>query len=289
MRTVDQLVEFFDASQTHAIAELLREELDVPSPLIGSRGPGFPGPEEPYVPALRRCTPAGREKTGQAFNQILLVEGAGVTDDRLPHPFLVFNILKVLQGVALPQTVPALGAMRHMMTVLQRSLADRNEDLYRQTLYALAINQTDKTEKEFWRSLLTPAMPREYLDIAALGLRKLGWDVGCETLVKVAEAFQGQQDSASIRRIVMLLVDEHPEAHWPKCAYEFVNESKNPELWALVQQYSPGRYTQSLAELPAEPGTALEYLQQNRPQRLPQIEQSQKRRTVPPAAALKAA
>ena len=280
-----ELATFFRDSSPEEIRRDLEDNLDVPSPVVGSRGPTAPGPEERYLRALESCDADVRAKAGDAVNRILLTEA----EKAAARPLLLFNLLGLLRAVGLPGVDAGLAALRYMRDTLSTSLVDRGDDLYRRTLLAIAENQRGDEWKEFWKRLLEePGCP--YGDVAVIGLRNAGWYAGCETLRDVKEAYQKHPHLGDFSLAVMLLVDEHPEANWPGCARIFYDEFHGPDILHLIEEHSRGRYEVPLSEMEAEPGTALSDLQRRiGAEGLARIDRRFKAQVVSPDRALKSA
>lgn len=285
-----ELQRLFSDSSPEEIREYLTANLDVPSPLVGSKGPTDPGPEEPYLRALESCQAEALAKAGDAVNQVLLAEAAeGSAKKAIARPMLVFNLLTLLRGVGLPGVEPGLAALRRMEDVLRSSLTDRDEDLYRHALLAVAENQRGSELKDFWLALLNEGTG-PYAEVAAIGLRNAGWYVGCQTLADVKEAYAKNPALGDFSLAVMLMVDEHPEANWPQCARIFYDEFHHPDILRLIEQHSGGRYEEPLSEMPAECGTALDDLRRRLdPQELDRLDRQLKEPPVSPAEVLRVA
>jgi hypothetical protein len=251
----DQIISLASSKDVLRIAELIRKDLDVWSPLVGSNGPTGPGPEEPYAQAIESDS-GFQDKFGRAVNAVLMGEVATASaEDKFPHPMLVFNLLVLLRNVKLPKARPAIAAMRQMQGILAAALADRGADLYADLLYALAANQENGEEFEFWR-LLLDSPQWSYVGAAVVGLRNCGWEKAVATLPEVKKAVQRHPELPSFRAAVMLLIDENPIANWPQCAARYLKGSEGASILALLQELSPGRYEVSLDDIPAEADTA---------------------------------
>jgi len=251
----DQIIGLARSGTGRAIADLIRKDLDVWSPLVGSNGPTGPGPEEPYAQAIESDSDL-RPKLGTAVNAVLMGEVAAASaEEKFPHPLLVFNLLVLLRNVKLPEAKPALAAMRMMPDLLAAALADRGADLYADLLFALAVNQENGEEFEFWRSLLTSPQGR-YVGAAVVGLRNAGWEKAVMTLPEVKKAVGQHPELPSFRAAVMLLIDENPTANWPHVA-PYLKGPEDKSILDLLQELSPGRYEVSLDDIHAETDTAL--------------------------------
>jgi hypothetical protein len=278
---------FLISGSREEIAARLVQDLDRVSPLMGARGPTDPGPEEPYVLALVECDKPTREKTGLAVNALLLAETAhAASHNALSRPLLVFNLLSLLEGVRLADEMPSLSALRSMRSLLKTAMADRNEDLYRRLLLALAENQKPRIEKDFWSNLLAET-DAEYVDVAVKGLRASGWMVGLETLHEVKDVLDAHPELGDFAMVVMLLINEHPEARWPDCAKAIYGNWQCQETWKLILKYSTGRYEEPLRDVARTPGSALDdiYARQGNAG-LDDIDRQEKQRKVSPSCVL---
>jgi len=238
------------------IADLIRKDLDVWSPLVGSNGPTGPGPEEAYAQAIESDSGL-QEKFGRVVNAVLMGEVATASaEEKFPHPLLVFNLLVLLRNVKLPEARPAIAAMRMMPGILAAALADRGADLYADLLYALAVNQENGEEFEFWRSLLDSPQWR-YVGAAVVGLRNCGWEKAVATLPEVKKAVGQHPELPSFRADVMLLIDENPMANWPQCAVPYLKGSESESILGLIEELAPGRYEVAMDDIPAASGTAV--------------------------------
>ncbi|GEM_PF-1234741 len=253
----NSIISFASSKNFGEIADLIRKDLDVWSPLVGSNGPTGPGPEEPYAQAIESDSGL-QDKFGKAVNTVLMGEvDTASAEEKFPHPMLVFNLLVLLRNVKLPKARPAIAAMRMMPGILAAALAERDADLYADLLYALAVNQENGEEFEFWRSLLGSPQWR-YVGAAVVGLRNCGWEKAVTTLPEVKKAIQQHPELPSFRAAVMLLIDENPMANWPQCAARYLKGSEGASIRALLQELSPGRYEVSLDKIDAVPGTVLD-------------------------------
>lgn len=270
------------------LVERLARDLDVPSPAIGSRGPAEPGPERPYVRALKELTAQQRSGIGAAINKLLLEEAAkGGESGDVPRPFLMFNLLVLLETVPLPRAQPALGALKHMPDPLKAALTDHDEDVYRQALLALAANQGKPGEVDFWKSLLRlPAL--EYVAVAEAGLRNAGWEPACEALPLLKSTYTLHPGVGNFELAVMVLIDSYPNANWPHCASDFIGDPLcRADVMATIREYAGGRFEQPLAEVQREPGTAIDDLaRRSGEDRLREIEGEQRKRCESAALAL---
>lgn len=253
----NQILAVASSKDVRESADLMRKDLDVWSPLVGSNGPTAPGPEEPYAQAIESAAPELRAKLGAVVNAVLMGEVATASaEEKFPHPLLVFNLLVLLRNVKLPEARPAIAAMRMMPGILVAALADRDADLHADLLYALAVNQENGEEFEFWRSLLGSPQWR-YVGAAVAGLRKCGWQNAVATLPEVKKAVERHPELPSFRAAVMLLIDKNPMANWPQCAVPYLKGSESESIFSLIQELSPGRYEVSLDDIPVAVDTAL--------------------------------
>jgi hypothetical protein len=253
----NSIIRLASSKSIRELADLIRKDLDVWSPLVDSNGPTGPGPEEPYSQAIESADPEPRAKLGAAVN-VVLMEGvaAASAEEKFPRPLLVFNLLVLLRNVKLPEARPALAAMRRMPGILAAALADRDADLYADLLYALAVNQENAEEFEFWRSLLDSPQWR-YVGAAVAGLRKCGWEKAVTTLPEVKKAIGQHPELPSFRAAVMLLIDKNPMANWPQCAVPYLKGSESESILGLIEELAPGRYEVAMDKVDAAPGTAV--------------------------------
>jgi len=260
--TLVQMVNFLSDEPADQIAALLAERLNVPSPLVGARGPTDPGPERPFVQALKEVDDTVKEKFGAAVNTLLLQEVlcAGQEEDAIARPLLMFNLLALVETVPLSPTRPALGALKAMRGPLERALRDRGENLYRQALLALAANQADSPESDLWTSLLQ-SENAEYVGVAEAGLCNAGFEVACKALPQIKSAHERHPELGAFEGFVMVLIDSYPNASWPDCAQELLAGSENSEeVLGPVEKWSQGRHEQPLTEVERPDGSAIDDL-----------------------------
>ena len=287
--TAKEIAEFLRQAAIQAIRDRLAADLNVQSRRMGSRGPGELGPEEPYIQALERCSPETLAKVGLAANAILLEEARGDANMKpVPDPLLLYNILSLLEAFPLPEARPGLDALRVMREPLQKALTDYGEDLYTQALLALAAVQTDALLADFWIALLQDA-DLHYVEAAVIGLRKCGWMAACGALGEIKEVFDRRPELGPFSRVVMLLVDEHPEANWPDCGRDYCGGWEHEEIRSLIERYSRNRFSKPLYELPSAAGSALAELKKKGITCVEKIEREHAARPVSPSRVLMAA
>ena len=291
MDSMSDLTTFLAEADMGEIEARLAQDLDRLSPEIGTRGPAARGPQQPYVDALHASDPQVREKTGRAINMILLDESRAIGRKGAPErPLLMFNALRLLQFVPMPQARSALLALTPdpMKGPLQDALRDRGEDLYRQLLEALTVHQIQGSERETWRRLLNEE-ESEYADVAVAGLRNMPLPMALASLAEVKDAYDAKPELGSFSLEVMRLVDEHPEANWPQCAGDYYGygDPRHETIWNLLLKHAQGAFRKPLADLPMTEGSAVsDLLKRVGPDGLKRIEGEHERRSPNPAQAL---
>jgi hypothetical protein len=291
MDSMSDLTTFLAEADIDEIEARLTQDLNRLSPEIGARGPSARGPQQPYVDALVASGPEVRVKTGRAVNRILSDESRAIDRKGAPdRSLLVFNALRLIQFVPMPQARSALLALTPdpMKGPLQDALRDRGEDLYRQLLDALTVHQVRGSERETWRRLLREE-EGDYADVAVAGLRNTPLAMALESLAEVKDAYDARPDLGSFSLEVMRLVDEHPEANWPECARDFYgyDDPRNEAIWKLILKHAEGAFRRPLADLPMTEGSAAsDLLERVGPQALERIANGRAGGPVSPAQAL---
>lgn len=78
---------------------------------------------------------------------------------------------------------------------------------------------------------------------------------------------------------ILVLIAEWPDANWPDCAKLFLDISRHPDIWKVIQKFSADRAEQPIAEVGCVSGGALDDLRYRRRDKVEELDKRFKKRS----------